>query len=147
MPLYICAFRKDGSQILGNLDGQASITAGVYRRANAYKHLHSPSRPAYVKVAYWEVQNPLGTVLERIDNPHFGTMWDFSYSEQDRHLLSLAANDGLYTALVLCSTKQMAASIHAIGVNPKMFNLDLAFHYRLAAYTDGDWRFIRLPKE
>lgn len=144
MPLYICAFRKDGGQILGNLDGQASIKASAYRRTLAYKHLRSQSRPAYVKVAYWEIQNSLGTVLETIENPRFGTMWDFSYSEQDTNLLNHAINNGLHTAVILCSTKSMIASIHAIGVDPEVLTSEVAFGYRLAAYVDGDWRFIRL---
>ena len=44
MKLYIECFRADGSQILGNLDGQAVIWVSQYRpayykRTNAYKNI------------------------------------------------------------------------------------------------------------
>ncbi len=37
--LYIECFHKDGTQILGNLDGQAVLRCKNYKHTNAYKRL------------------------------------------------------------------------------------------------------------
>jgi hypothetical protein len=41
MKYYVEAYRSDGSQVLGNLDGQAVIRARDYKRTNIYKRLKS----------------------------------------------------------------------------------------------------------
>jgi hypothetical protein len=69
MKLYIECFRADGSQILGNLDGQAVLHAVNYKRTNAYKLLAKiVGNPKWMngKVAFAQVVTPGGTVLETI---------------------------------------------------------------------------------
>ncbi len=67
MKYYIECFRADGSQILGNLDGQAVIRCQNYRRTAAYKRLGSIVRnPKWMggKVNEARIVKEDGTVLE-----------------------------------------------------------------------------------
>lgn len=68
MTYYIEAFRKDGSQILGNLDGQNALRVRDYKRTRAYKQLiNKLPRPAYKNVAYWLITKD-NTVVEKLIN-------------------------------------------------------------------------------
>lgn len=63
--IYFEAFRKDGSAILGNLDGQSAVLRSVkdYRKTSHYKYLKGNDRPRYARVAEWRVTcYPLGAV-------------------------------------------------------------------------------------
>ena len=66
---YIEAYYADGSPILGNMDGQAVISAKQYKRTNAYKRavwlLADPKR-TYKRVAFYRVVTPDGRLLEEI---------------------------------------------------------------------------------
>ena len=69
MKLYIECFHADGSQILGNCDGQAVIHAQNYRRTNAYKNLAKiVGNPKWMKgkVAFARVVTPDGRILETV---------------------------------------------------------------------------------
>lgn len=71
MTTYIEAYRADGSQVLGNLDGQASLKARYYRRTDHYHKL----RYGHIKVSkyvhHWHVVDVDGKVLETIINIHY----------------------------------------------------------------------------
>ena len=74
MSYYIEAFRADGTQIFGNLDGQASLR-GVryYRRTLAYRHIagkFTGITPKYPRVRFWQVFDFGGQICETIYNPH-----------------------------------------------------------------------------
>ncbi len=65
MKVYIEAFRADGSQILGNLDGQAAIVARDYKQTHAYKY----AKLGLIKrVAKYRVIDTSGRVLEEWAN-------------------------------------------------------------------------------
>ena len=69
MKYYIECFRPDGSQILGNLDGQAVLHCQNFRRTNAYKRLAGiVGNPKWMngKVAGARVVTPNGIVLDKI---------------------------------------------------------------------------------
>ena len=69
MKLYIECFRADGSQILGNLDGQAVIRTQNYRRTHAYKRLAEiVGNPKWMqgKVAFARVVTADGRILETV---------------------------------------------------------------------------------
>ena len=69
MKVYIECYHADGSQILGNLDGQAVITAKNYKRTKAYKHLAKVvGNPKWMnaKVAFAKVVAESGRVLETV---------------------------------------------------------------------------------
>lgn len=66
---YIECYYIDGSQILGNGDGQAVIRTPNYRRTYAYKNmLKRVGNPAYMeaKVAFARVVRPSGEIVETI---------------------------------------------------------------------------------
>ena len=66
---YIECFHADGSQILGNLDGQAVIRARNYRRTNAYKRLaRIVGNPSWMngKVAFARIVSEDGRILETV---------------------------------------------------------------------------------
>lgn len=67
MTTYIEAFRSDGSQILGNLDGQTAFV-GVrdYRRTGHYKALKANALSVSRAVSFWRVVDHKGNVLETI---------------------------------------------------------------------------------
>jgi hypothetical protein len=70
MKVYIECFRADGSQILGNCDGQAVIRAKNYRRTLAYKHLAEVvGNPKWMggKVAFARVVTESGQILETVN--------------------------------------------------------------------------------
>jgi hypothetical protein len=68
--LYIKCFYADGSQILGNMDGQAVITARNYKRTFAYKRLKQQivKNPAWMngRVDHAKVVTTTGKVLETV---------------------------------------------------------------------------------
>ena len=69
MVLYIECFYADGSQILGNLDGQAVMHTSpqTYRRTEAYKRLSKiVKNPKWMcgKVDHAKIITPDGVVLE-----------------------------------------------------------------------------------
>lgn len=70
MRLYIDCFRADGTQILGNLDGQAALGEPKnYRRTHAYKRLRQiVGNPRWMnaKVSEARVVTATGQVLEVI---------------------------------------------------------------------------------
>ena len=70
MRTYIQAYRQDGSQILGNLDGQDSLDARDYRRTTRYRALHGGTFHRCPRVAYWRVVRD-DKVLETIPNPSY----------------------------------------------------------------------------
>lgn len=66
---YIECFHKDGTQILGNLDGQTAIRAKNYKRTLAYKRLFKiVGNPLWMngKVASARVVDENGKILEVI---------------------------------------------------------------------------------
>ena len=66
---YIECYRADGSQILGNLDGQAVLRTVNYKRTNAYKALSKiVGNPKWMngKVAFARVVTSSGTILETV---------------------------------------------------------------------------------
>jgi hypothetical protein len=70
MKLFIECFRADGSQILGNLDGQAVIHTVNYRRTTAYKRIKQivkNSNHMGGKVHSAKIVTEQGTVLETVD--------------------------------------------------------------------------------
>lgn len=70
MKVWIEALRADGSQILGNGDGQGPITAANYRRTTHYKTAKAgriSKRPA----SYQVVQDRSGLILETFPNPEY----------------------------------------------------------------------------
>jgi hypothetical protein len=70
MKVYIECYRADGSQILGNLDGQAVLHARNYKRTSAYKRLAKiVKNPKWMngKVDHAKIVTPLGTVLETVN--------------------------------------------------------------------------------
>ena len=69
MRIYLECFYADGTPILGNLDGQASLDVRDYKRTNAYKRLLKIVRnPKHMdgKVASARVVDASGRVLERV---------------------------------------------------------------------------------
>jgi hypothetical protein len=70
MKYYIEAFYADGSQILGNLDGQTVIVAKRYTQTLVYKNVIAAAFTGrHPKVAYWRVVTESGKVLETIRRP------------------------------------------------------------------------------
>jgi len=66
MKYYIEAYYDDGSQILGNGDGQAHN----YRRTLAYKNvIYAAYTGRYPSVAYWRVVTESGRVVDTIRRP------------------------------------------------------------------------------
>lgn len=66
MRIYIEAYYADGSQILGNCDGQACITAKRYKRTNAYKRAYSIVYERKTRVSFMRVVDERGLLLEQI---------------------------------------------------------------------------------
>ncbi len=78
MKTYIECYYEDGKQILGNGDGQAVITAKLYRRTNSYKRIvdivkngqkwRNPDGTTFMnrKVAFAKIVTETGTILETI---------------------------------------------------------------------------------
>lgn len=67
MKVYVEALWPDGTQMLGNGDGQGPIDARDYRRTLAYKNVRSGSvsrRPATYRIV-----TPDNRVLETFANP------------------------------------------------------------------------------
>jgi hypothetical protein len=69
MPYYISAYAADGSRILGNLDGQASIRARRPERTAAWKELGTTIR-ASPRVAYWQLETADERPLLKKLNPN-----------------------------------------------------------------------------
>lgn len=65
MRYYIEAFGHDNRQLLGNLDGQHALGDCLRpAQTTAWKHLFSPSRPAYSRVKLWKLVNERGSVQQ-----------------------------------------------------------------------------------
>ena len=70
MRTYFEAYRADGSQVLGNLDGQGVTKAKNYQKTTWYKALRDGvRRPLWPKIAYWIVMQG-GHPVEKIINIH-----------------------------------------------------------------------------
>jgi hypothetical protein len=70
MKYYIEALRADGTQILGNLDGQAVLDCQEpYRTKHVKSLLSSLGRPAWPSVARWRIVHANGRVDSEIANP------------------------------------------------------------------------------
>lgn len=69
MKYYTEAYRADGSQLLGNLDGQGVIRAKLPRRTLLYKRLLSGyHRPKWPYVHHWKLVREDGLFIETIPN-------------------------------------------------------------------------------
>ena len=55
MITYVEAYRADGSQILGTLDGQLAYRGKDYFRTDHYKALRSGEPIKYRRVHHWQV--------------------------------------------------------------------------------------------
>jgi hypothetical protein len=70
MRYYIEAYRAEGDQILGNLDGQAALTCRDVKKTAHFRSLINPfSRPRFVRVAFWKVIDQHGKEVCRVKNP------------------------------------------------------------------------------
>lgn len=70
MKLYIECFLADGTQILGNLDGQAVLDCRNYERTSAYRRLRQiVKNPKWMggKVDHAKIVEPSGKILEVVD--------------------------------------------------------------------------------
>ena len=65
--VYIEAYDKNQSQILGNMDGQGVIRAKMYKRTNHYKGLSSHKTLDNI-VSFYRVVNENGDTLETVIN-------------------------------------------------------------------------------
>lgn len=70
MPFYVEAYRPDGSQILGNGDGQAILKCKIFRNTKLYTHLifGIPGWAVWTRPAYWLIRNEREEVVCRIPN-------------------------------------------------------------------------------
>lgn len=68
---YIEAYRVDGSQVLGNLDGQACLRVKKYQRTNHYFNLKHGIIKVMKDIHHWKVVDASGKVLETFNNPNF----------------------------------------------------------------------------
>jgi hypothetical protein len=70
MRYYIEAFRADGTQILGNLDGQGVLDVQEPFRTKHVKALLSGiGRPKWPRVACWRIVRADGRIDSEIANP------------------------------------------------------------------------------
>lgn len=72
MYIHIQAFYADGSEKLGNLDGQALFEGTLYQRSSRYKNLFRNLANPNSKVAYYEISTSSEkfgetTLVERVD--------------------------------------------------------------------------------
>lgn len=77
MRYYITAHRKDGSPILGNLDGQASLGERKQPRLTAaWRHLTHPhyTRPNYASVWEWRLVDERDNVILTHRNTRYRNM-------------------------------------------------------------------------
>jgi hypothetical protein len=66
---YIEAYRSEGDQVLGNLDGQTSYSGPLFHRTLHYKALLSgDNRPKWPRIAFWRVVDDRGHLLKTIRN-------------------------------------------------------------------------------
>jgi len=72
---YIEALRKDGTVILGNLDGQAALGSPKFpQRCAMWRQLIDPKkfqRPNYVRVHSWRIVDHSGAVFATYINPKY----------------------------------------------------------------------------
>lgn len=69
---YFEAFREDGSEILGNCDGQRSIDVRDPARTAHFRRLCTgEDRPKWNNVSYWKLVDASGNVYAVINNPHY----------------------------------------------------------------------------
>ncbi len=74
MRYYVEAFRPDGSQILGNLDGQTVLRTFSPSTSRHYKSLVSgEGRPKHPRVAFWRIVDDKGIVWSQVNNIHCAT--------------------------------------------------------------------------
>lgn len=68
MRYYVEAYYEDGREILGNMDGQASIKCRNIRRTKHYRHLRDviASSNRHPKVAYYKIVDANGHILETL---------------------------------------------------------------------------------
>lgn len=68
---YVEAYRKDGSQILGNLDGQTAYRGKDYFRTDHYKFIRDGCRnKRFARVHHFQVIHN-GKCKKIITNPHY----------------------------------------------------------------------------
>ena len=70
MTIYVEAYREDGSQILGNLDGQFAYYGKDYFRTAHYKALRSGEPIRHRRVHHWQVMQN-GRCIRVITNERF----------------------------------------------------------------------------
>lgn len=68
---YIEAYRADGSQVLGNLDGQACLRVKKYQRTKHYFNLKHGIIKVMKDIHHWKVVDVSGNVVETFNNPNF----------------------------------------------------------------------------
>lgn len=61
MRYYIEAYGEDGKQVLGNLDGQASIEARAPERTNAWRRLQH--KPVSSRIRFWKLVDATGRCI------------------------------------------------------------------------------------
>jgi hypothetical protein len=72
MKVWITAFYSDGSQILGNGNGQGTLNRVDYRRTKLYKRIKAGELRARYShgqpfVHHYEIRDKGGRLIERID--------------------------------------------------------------------------------
>lgn len=67
---YVQAHYSDGTQKLGNLDGQSSLSAN-YKKTSHYKNLKSGSFKASNQVHHWKIVDSNNKEIEKIMNPNY----------------------------------------------------------------------------
>lgn len=69
MKYYVRAYGLKDNLILGNLDGQAVLRTVNWQRTKHCQKLKSGiDRPAYPRVAYWQIEDDHENVITRIYN-------------------------------------------------------------------------------
>ncbi len=70
---YIEAYYPDGTQILGNLDGQTVIHASDYRRTNHYKNLKGKLSAGikFTRAKFFRVVDARNHIIEQFDNINY----------------------------------------------------------------------------
>jgi hypothetical protein len=72
MRYYVEAYRGDGTQVLGNLDGQTSWKGSHYKKTSWYKYLTNPNRLiSYKQIHHWVVIDEQERIHERIFNKRY----------------------------------------------------------------------------
>jgi hypothetical protein len=69
MPYYITAWRAEGDQVLGNLDGQTCLRHRRPQNSPLWLHLGVIIRSPHVR--FWLLETQSGRTLARRPNPNF----------------------------------------------------------------------------